>query len=584
MSHDVLDQLAREINGATCKDETGAAPEIGPDLSAYHRRTRKKGVNLLVYLIVRALFQPFFHIYFRMQRIGQEYIPTSGPVIVAANHRSFLDPFVIGTMARRPMYYVAKRELFKHRWQGWVLNALGAFPVDRGAGDEETIETARGILGRGGIVLIFPEGTRIRPGSLGRPHRGVGRLALQTGAPVVPVAVIGTEDVRKGWRIRPRKVRIRAGRPLRFPLVEQPSPELAAAVTQRIWPCVMLQWEWLGGLAPIRRAAVIGAGTWGTSLAVSLARAGVEVEFGCRTPEQAEAVQKTRANETYLPGITLPDSIRVSRASETELDSADLVVLAVPARALPGVLASQGEHIPRAAGLLVLSKGLVPPLGTLPSAFASERCAARAVSVLGGPAHAAEALERGASVVVASTDRAFAKQLADVLRRARLDVQITSDVTGVELAGCAKNVAALAAAAAASCAGPNVAGAAAGKVFAEVDALARLRGGRPETFAGLAGVGDLVATVGHASSRNRRAGELLAQGVPAPEISRALGQTAEAVDAIPLLAAVARNEQLPAPAIEGLAAFVEGRLGPDSWTALVTDPSWVGKKDSVRAA
>jgi glycerol-3-phosphate dehydrogenase (NAD(P)+) len=589
MGHDVLDRLAREINRTAANTEgaapegNGSGPDNEPDLSAFHRRTRETGVNLLVYLVVRAFCQPFFHIYFRMRRIGREYIPSHGPVIVAANHRSFLDPFVIGTMARRPMYYVAKKELFRRRWQAWFLSMLGAFPVDRGASDEETIATARGILARGGIVLIFPEGTRIRPGSLGRPHRGVGRLALQTGAPVVPVAVIGTEDVRRRWRIRPRKVVIRAGRPLRFPVVEEPSPELAAAVTQRIWPCVMLQWEWLGGLAPIRRAAIIGAGTWGTSLAVALARAGVEVELGCRTPEQAEAIRAARSNETYLPGVTLPENVRVARASDTELHSADLVVLAVPARALPGVLAAQGEHIPRASGLLVLSKGLVPPLGTLPSAFASERCAARAVAVLGGPAHAAEALDRGASVVTASTDRAFAKQLADVLRRARLDVQISSDVTGVELAGCAKNVAALAAAAAAS-AGPNVAGAAAGKVFAEVDALARARGGRPETFAGLAGVGDLVATVGHATSRNRRAGELLAQGVPAPEISRALGQTAEAVDAIPLLAAVARNENLPAPAIEGLAAFVEGRLEPDSWTALVTDPSWVGTKGTVRAA
>jgi glycerol-3-phosphate dehydrogenase len=171
-----------------------------------------------------------------------------------------------------------------------------------------------------------------------------------------------------------------------------------------------------------------------------------------------------------------------------------------------------------------------------------------------------------------------------VLRRAGLDVQITSDVTGVELAGTAKNVAALAAAAAASSAGPNIAGAAAGKVFAEVDALARRRGARPETFARLAGVGDLVATVTGASSRNRRAGELLAQGIPAQEISNALGQTAEAVDAIPLLAAVARDEQLPAPAIESLAAFVEGRLGPDSWTAMVSDPSWLGQRGTVRAA
>jgi glycerol-3-phosphate dehydrogenase (NAD(P)+) len=554
------------------------------DHEALHRRTREKGVNLLVYLLVRAFFQPFFHVYFRMRRIGREYIPKHGPVILAANHRSFLDPFVIGTMARRPMYYVAKKELFRHRWQAWILSALGAFPVHRGAGDEDTMATARGILARGGIVLIFPEGTRIRPGSLGTPHRGVGRLALETGAPVVPVALIGTEDVRRGWRIRSRKVILRAGRPLRFPVVHQPSPELAAAVTQRIWPCVMLQWEWLGGLPPIRRAAIIGAGTWGTSLAVSLARGGVEVELGCRTHEQAEAVRTAQTNEEYLPGVQLPASIRVLRAADLELEGADLVCLAVPARSLPAVLAAHGERIPRAAGLLVLSKGLVPPLGTLPSAFASERCAARSVAVLGGPAHAAEAVERGASVVLASTDRAFARQLADVLRRARLDVQVSSDVTGVELAGCAKNVAALAAAAAASCAGPNVAGAAAGKVFAEVDALARRRGGHPETFAGLAGVGDLVATVGCPSSRNRRAGELLAQGVPATEVARALGQTAEAVDCIPLLAAVARSEDLPAPAIEGLAAFVEGRLEPDSWTAMVTDPRWLGQKGSVQAA
>src|SRR5881227_3191485 len=121
-----------------------------------HTRAREKGVNLLVYLIVRVVFQPFFHIYFRMNRIGREHIPRSGPVIVAANHRSFLDPFVIGTMARRPMHYVAKKELFRNRVLSWLLNALGAFPVDRGASDAESIATAKAILERGEIVLIFP--------------------------------------------------------------------------------------------------------------------------------------------------------------------------------------------------------------------------------------------------------------------------------------------------------------------------------------------------------------------------------------------------------------------------------------------
>jgi 1-acyl-sn-glycerol-3-phosphate acyltransferase len=548
-----------------------------------HARARETGVNRVVYWLVRAALQPFFMTYFRMRRIGREHIPSTGPVIIAANHRSFLDPFVIATMARRPMYYVAKKELFRRRWVAWLLGALGAFPVNRGASDAEMITTAKAILERGEIVLIFAEGTRIRPGSLGKPKRGVGRLALETGAPVVPVAVVGTEAVRRGWRIRPHKVKIRAGRPLRFPRVEDASPALAGAVTDRIWPCVMLQWEWLGGLPPIRRAAVIGAGTWGTGLAVGLARAGLEVELGCRTREQVAELEAGRENERYLPGVPLPVSVRVTRAAELELCGHDLVCLAVPARALPAVLAAHGERIPRRAGLLVLCKGVVPPLGTVPSEFVAQRCHARAIAALGGPSHAADALEHGASVVVASEDRAFARQLADALTTAGLDVSITTDVAGVELAGAAKNAAALAAAAAAP-AGPNVAGAAAGKVFAEVDALARSRGSRPGTFAGLAGAGDLVATVVAAGSRNRRAGELLAQGVPPTEIGAVLGQAAEAVDSVPLLATVARGAHVEAPTLEGLAALVEGRIDAERWAATLTRPTRSSRARPARAA
>jgi glycerol-3-phosphate dehydrogenase (NAD(P)+) len=222
-------------------------PGGGTDLDGFRERSLRRGVNPVIYWTLRAMLVPFFLVYFRMQRIGREHLPRTGPLLLAANHRSFLDPFVIGTLVRRPVYYMAKRELFEKRWQAWVLNALGAFPVDRGAGDGAAMDTARAILARGDCVVLFPEGTRVRPGPLGDPRRGVGRLALETGAPVAPVAVIGTEDVRRGWRIRPRKVRVRVGRPLLFPTVEHCSPSLASGVTERIWACVRLQWDWLGG-------------------------------------------------------------------------------------------------------------------------------------------------------------------------------------------------------------------------------------------------------------------------------------------------------------------------------------------------
>jgi 1-acyl-sn-glycerol-3-phosphate acyltransferase len=212
-----------------------------------HARARGRGVNPALYWFVRVTFQPAFLVYFRMRRLHKERIPAAGPVILASNHRSFLDPFVIACLVRRPVYFVAKRELFAHPVIAWLLGALGAFPIDRGRADAEAMATARAILERGDCVVIFPEGTRVRPGPLGTPHRGVGRLALLAGAPIVPIAVIGTEDVRSGWVFRPRRVTLSCGTPLRFPRVADPSPELAKAVTDRIWPAVEREWVALGG-------------------------------------------------------------------------------------------------------------------------------------------------------------------------------------------------------------------------------------------------------------------------------------------------------------------------------------------------
>jgi glycerol-3-phosphate dehydrogenase (NAD(P)+) len=549
-----------------------------------HTRARERGVNPIVYWLSRAVLQPFFHLYFRLSRIGREHIPESGPVIFASNHRSFLDPFILGVCSRRPVYYVAKEELFRNRLASWFISSLGAFPVKRGAADTDMLDTAKAILARGDSVLIFPEGTRTRPGALGRPKRGVGRLALETGAPVVPVAMRGTEDVRKGWRIRPKKIRVRIGRPLTFPQVDSVSPQLATAVTDRIWPNVMLQWEWLGGLPPLRRAAVIGAGSWGTSVAVMLARGGVEVDLGCRTREQAEEIAAARVNEHYMPGVTLPARVNVVRAADLELSRHDIVCFAVPSAALPSAVAAHGGSIPKRTGVLVMSKGLVPPLGSLPSAYVAERVNSWAVGALAGPAHAAAALSGGASLVVGSSNPAFGRQVTTALTAAGFDAGYTRDVVGVELAGCAKNAAALAAAAA-SPAGPNAAGAAAGKVFAEIDALARHEGSAPETFAGLAGAGDLVATVMAEGSRNRRAGEMLAEGVPAEDIDSALGQTAEAVACVPLLAERVQAAGVDAPALRGLAGVIEGNVDPAEWTESLTAPRPAPKRpQKVRAA
>jgi glycerol-3-phosphate dehydrogenase (NAD(P)+) len=232
-----------------------AADPAPTDLEEFRARAVGRGVNPVLYALVRLVLLPFFLVYFRLARMGSEHLPRSGPLLLAANHRSFLDPFAIGSLTRRPVYYMAKRELFERRWQAWFLNSLGAFPVDRGAGDEAAMATARAILARGDCVVIFPEGTRRREGPLGQPRRGVGRLVLETGAHVVPVAVIGTEDVRRGWRIRPRKISVRCGAPLMFPTTEHPSHEQALGVTERIWTCVNLQWEWLGGAtAPRQRS------------------------------------------------------------------------------------------------------------------------------------------------------------------------------------------------------------------------------------------------------------------------------------------------------------------------------------------
>jgi glycerol-3-phosphate dehydrogenase (NAD(P)+) len=534
----------------------------------YHEFAREHGVNRFVYTIIRALFVPVFLVWFRLDRQGREHARMKGGLIVASNHRSFLDPFVLGALLpwRRQIQFVAKVELFESKWQGWILSRLGAFPIRRGRSDETAMETAALAVERGGTVVIFPEGTRIRRGSLARPKRGVGRLALETGAPVLPVAVTGSEYVRRGWRIRPRKVRLRAGTPMTFPRTEKPSPSLAATVTDRIWPNIELQWEYLGGLPPLRKAAVIGAGSWGTAVAVLLARGGLEVQLGTRQDAKADEIERKRENEAYLPGVQLPDGVTSKRAADIELAGCDLVVVAVPSKAMPQAVGTYADRIGSRAAVLLLSKGLIQPLGLLPTEYVSERVRARAIACLGGPAHAREAAAGMAALVLGSADEDLRVQLGEVFDRAGLVCERTDDVTGVEMAGVAKNAAALAAAAAEPH-GMNAAGIAAAGIWDECIDYALAKGGRIETFAGLAGVGDLTATILAPNSRNRRAGELLGKGVAADQIPARIGQASEGLDSVPLIAETVIRAAIHAPRLEGLARLIAGEIEATEWVA-----------------
>jgi glycerol-3-phosphate dehydrogenase (NAD(P)+) len=537
-------------------------------LLRYHDYTRAHRVNWPLYLLARLFMLPFFLAYFRLGRTGRDHGRVKGGLIVASNHRSFLDPFLIGGTLpwRRPMNYVAKVELFERRWQGWLLSRLGAFPIRRGEADELAMETARLVVERGGTVCIFPEGTRIRRGTLAAPRRGVGRLALQTGAPVVPTAVFGSERVRRGWRVRPRRVRVRLGRAMTFPRVEHPSPPLAESVTARIWPDVLLQWEEMGGLPPMRRAAVIGAGSWGTAVAVLLARGGLEVQLGARTAEQAAGMSAAGENERYLEGVELPDSLQVRTASEIELAGLDLVCLAIPSGSLPQAVGAIADRVSDRSSVLLLTKGLIGPLGQLPAEYVGERIRARAIACLGGPAHAREAVSGSAALVLGSGDADLRQQLGEVFDRAGLVCERSRDAVGVEMAGAAKNAAALAAAASAAH-GLNAAGIAAAQVWRECVDYAIGRGAELETFSGLAGVGDLTATVLAPSGRNRRAGELLGGGTPAAEIPALIGQAPEGLDAVPLLAEAIAAAGGQAEALGGLAALIRGEIDVDAWVA-----------------
>jgi glycerol-3-phosphate dehydrogenase (NAD(P)+) len=310
-----------------------------------------------------------------------------------------------------------------------------------------------------------------------------------------------------------------------------------------------------------RRAVVIGAGSFGTAVAVLLARGGFRTTLQTRTPEQAERLEADRENREYLAGVALPRELRIEPMS-AGLARADYVFLGVPSRGLDEVIAGLvPAGLGRRTPVISLAKGLVPPNGLAPTTLLSQALGANRVACVGGPAHAREMVTEGAGLVAASADARLALTIADVFMRAGVVCEQSSDPVGVELSGIAKNAAALAAGAT-EAQGMNAAGAAAGHIFLEVWRFAELQGGRPESMIGLAGTGDLVATALAPQSRNRRAGELLARGATVAEVERELGQISEALDLLPLLERAMREAGIKAPATVELARIVESQRAP----------------------
>jgi glycerol-3-phosphate dehydrogenase (NAD(P)+) len=319
------------------------------------------------------------------------------------------------------------------------------------------------------------------------------------------------------------------------------------------------------------RASVVGAGSFGTAVAVLLVRAGLRTTLLCRTPEQAAALENDRENKQYLSGVELPErlKIRVLEGVEDQFDRADLIFLGVPSAGLAGALeVLQRQGVSERAGIVSLTKGLVPPNGTPPTLALERAFGVERVACIGGPAHAREMVESGAGLVCASHSPALAERVSDVFHRAGIVCEASNDPVGVELAGCAKNAAALAAGATEPL-GLNAAGMAAADIFTEVLGLAEAGGGSARTFVGRAGTGDLVATALAPQSRNRAAGELLSQGVPASEIPDRIGQAIEAFETVPLLARAIEQAGIKAPITSALARLIDGTLPLEEWVGLV---------------
>ncbi len=310
------------------------------------------------------------------------------------------------------------------------------------------------------------------------------------------------------------------------------------------------------------RVVVVGGGSWGTAFATLLRDRGHEVSLACRDARQAETIRATARNPRYLPAVDLT-GIDACALACAPVAAADLVVAALPSRAFGPVV----RDLPGAAPLLSLTKGLDPATGARLSTLVRGRPAA----VLSGP-NIAEEIVRGlpAAAVIASDDLELAVRLQLAITSTAFRVYVNEDVVGVELCAAAKNVIALAAGGADGLGlGDNAKAALVARGLAELGRLAEAAGGRPETVAGLAGMGDLIVTCWSRAGRNRRAGELIAQGASPEQAAAEIGMVVEGLVTAPVLRELARRLGVEMPITEAVCAVLAGAPLPDLVAALM---------------
>jgi 1-acyl-sn-glycerol-3-phosphate acyltransferase len=218
---------------APMREQVYSDPRPKEYFDRFHERARSREPDW-VYELVRILTSLYAYTFLRARSIGVENVPGRGAVILAPNHFSFMDHFLIGCYIRRKVRFMAKSQLFKRPMQ-FIYTHGGVFPVRRGARDEETFVTARALLARESALAMYCEGGRSRTGKVGQEaKRGIGRLALETGTPVVPIAIHGSSRVRNWKRLQFPKVTIMYGEPIRWELLENPTREQQQAVADAI--------------------------------------------------------------------------------------------------------------------------------------------------------------------------------------------------------------------------------------------------------------------------------------------------------------------------------------------------------------